>query len=49
MNNYRERTKMFDGEVIDILMGFTDFQSFKEMMIDVKQVSSFLEKCGKGI
>ena len=32
-----ERKNMIDEQLLDLLLSFTDFQIFKEMMLDFKQ------------
>ena len=36
---FRSRKKELDGEVFEILLTFTDFVSFKELVLDYKAVS----------
>ena len=38
MRKTRSRKEPLDGEIFEILAGFTDFQLFKEMMISYKSV-----------
>ena len=36
---YRDRKEELEGEVFEMLLTFSDFMSFKEMVIDYKNVS----------
>ena len=37
----RERKEELDGEIFEILLTFSDFMAFKEMVLDYRAVSSF--------
>ena len=36
--NCSQKQGLYEGDIFDILMGFTDFSSFKDIMIDAKTV-----------
>jgi len=39
----RARRKHLDGEVFEMLLTFTDFVAFKEMVLDYKAVSNTIQ------